>query len=98
MFTDLAGWRAEWKRELENITITESQVVNEWISQGKSEGVLEERRRNLLTLLECRFPEKLHEDIQQLIQHQDSLELLDDWFKVLARAYSFEQFANVLKQ
>jgi hypothetical protein len=30
VFTDLAGWRAEWKRELESIQMTESQVVNEW--------------------------------------------------------------------
>ena len=98
VFTDLAGWRAEWKRELEDFEMTESQVVNEWISKGDIEGQLKQSRRKLLKLLERRFPGALNNDLRELIQHQDSLELLDEWFDAAMPESPFEYFLDVIKQ
>jgi hypothetical protein len=79
VFTDLVGWRAEWKRGLEGFEMTESQVVNEWIDQGEVKGTIKTSRRVLLKILNTRFPGALTEDVQQLIQHQDSKEVLENW-------------------
>jgi hypothetical protein len=99
VFAELVGRRAEWQRGLEGFEMTESQVVNEWISQGKAEGNLERQRQNLLELLEGRFPGAVPNAVVQLIQQQDSLDLLHDWFKVAVRpSTTFEQFLDVLKK
>ncbi len=98
VFAELVGRRVEWDRGLEGFEMTESQVVNEWISRGEAKGKLLEARQNLLELLEGRFPGAVPNDVVQLIQHQESLELLHDWFKTAVRAYSFEQFMNGLKR
>jgi hypothetical protein len=98
VFAELAGRGLEWKRGLENFEMTESQVVNEWINRGEARGKLTERRQTLLELLEIRFPGAVPNEVVQLIQQQESLELLHDWFTAAARAYSFEQFLAVLKR
>ena len=96
---ELAGRRAEWQRGLEGFEMTESQVVNEWISQGEAKGNLERQRQNLLELLEGRFPGAVPDEVVRLIRQQDSLELLHDWFKVAVRASTtIEQFLDVLKK
>jgi hypothetical protein len=74
--------------------MTESQAVNEWINMG----VLKNQRQNLLELLEGRFPGAVPKEVAQLIQHQESLELLHDWFQAAVRANTFEQFLDVLKR
>jgi hypothetical protein len=94
VLAELVGRRAEWQRGLEGFEMTESQVVNEWISQG----MLKEGRRNLLEVLEARFPRAVPNDVVQLIQQQDSLDLLHDWLKAAVRAPTFEQFLDVLKK
>ncbi len=78
--------------------MTESPVVNEWISQGEAKGMLIERRQSLLELLEGRFPGAVPADVVQSIQQQESPELLQDWFRAAVRAYSFDQFMAVLKK
>jgi hypothetical protein len=94
-FAELVGRRAEWQRGLKGFAMTESQVVNEWISKGEAK----RQRQNLLELLEGRFSGAVPNDVVQLIQQQDSLELLHDWFKVAVRASTtFEQFLDVLKK
>jgi hypothetical protein len=98
VFAELAGRRIEWNRGLEDFEMTESQVVNEWISQGEVKGKLEERRRNLLKVLNVRFPGSVTDEIARLISAQDSSPLLDDWFLAALRADTFEQFLDVLKQ
>jgi hypothetical protein len=94
VFAELVGRRAEWQRGLEGFEMTESQVVNEWISQG----MLKEGRQNLLEALEGRFPGAAPSDVVRLIQQQDSLELLHDWFKAAVRVTTFAQFLDVLKK
>jgi hypothetical protein len=73
--------------------MTESQVVNEWISQGEIKG----KREVLLQILTVRFPGAVTEEIARLITEQDSLALLDNWLQAALRAYTFEQFLAVLK-
>jgi hypothetical protein len=65
--------------------MTESQVVNEWISQGEAKATFRERRQSLVEALEGRSPGAVPSDGVQLIQQQDSLELLHDWFRVAVR-------------
>ena len=51
VFAELVGRRVGWKRGLEGFDMTESQVVNEWISQGEARGRLQQQRQNVLKLL-----------------------------------------------
>jgi hypothetical protein len=94
VFAELVGRGAEWRRGLEGFEMTESQVVNEWISQG----MLKDRRQLLLEALEGRFPGAAPSDVVRLIQQQDSLDVLHDWFKAAIRVSTFEQFLDVLKK
>jgi hypothetical protein len=78
--------------------MTESEVVNEWNSQGVVKGELKTQRQNLLELLDVHFPGAVPDDVVQLIQRQESLELLHDWFRTVLRADTFEQFMDALKR
>jgi hypothetical protein len=49
-------------------------------------------------VLTLRFPGSVPDEIVRLINEQESLPLLDDWFRAAVRAYSFEQFLDVLKR
>jgi hypothetical protein len=98
VFAELAGRRIEWKRELEGFEMTESQVVNEWIAEAEVKAILRTRRQDLLELLEVRFPGQAPTEVVQLIQQQDSQDLLNDWFKAALRALTWEQFLAVLKR
>jgi hypothetical protein len=98
VFAELVGRRVEWKRGLEGFEMTESQVVNEWINQGMAAGTLREARRKLLQLLTARFPGAVPDEVVRLINEQDSLPLLDDWFQAALRAFTVEQFLDALKR
>jgi hypothetical protein len=98
IFAELAGCRPAWQRGLEGFEMTESQVVKEWINQGRAQGNLERQRQDLLELLEGKFPGAVPNDVAQLIQQQDSQNLLHDWFKAAVRVATFEQFLAVLKK
>jgi hypothetical protein len=98
VFADLAGHGLAWKQELEGWQMTESKVVNEWISQGVAKTRVEERRMFLIELLEMRFPAMVPAEIFDLIGKQDSPDLLHDWFRAAGKATTFEQLLNVLKR
>jgi hypothetical protein len=98
VFAERAGRRVEWGRGLEGFVMTESEVVNEWISQGEARGKLAERRQNLLKLLAKRFPGTVPDDVVRLVNEQESLDVLGHWFDAAAEAYTFQQFMDVLKQ
>jgi len=78
--------------------MTESQVVNEWISRGEARGMLADRRQMLLILLNTRFPGLVPDEVTRLINDQESLDLLGHWFHAAAEAYTFQQFLATLKQ
>jgi hypothetical protein len=98
VFAELVGRVPAWKRVLEGFKMTESQVVNEWISQSNTQTALKTRRQDLLELLEIRFPGLVPNEVVQLIQEQDSPDLLQEWFRAAARAFTFDQFLAVLKR
>lgn len=78
--------------------MTESQVVNEWISQGEAKGKLLKQLQSLLEASSVRFPGAMPDDVARLINEQENMTLLDDWFRAALRAYTFEQFIDVLKR
>jgi hypothetical protein len=94
LFAELVGRRIEWKRGLEGFEMTESQVVNEWIDQGK----LAMAREVLIDILKVRFPGSLPDEIVRLINQQESVDLLQDWRRAALRAGTFEQVMDVLKR
>jgi hypothetical protein len=94
LFAELAGHAIEWKRSLEGWNVTESQVANEWITQG----MLEERRENLIRVLKGRFPGRVPEDLIQFINQQESLPLLDGWFDAAITIGSIPDFLAELRQ
>lgn len=98
VFAELVGRGVEWLRGLEGFEMTESQVVNEWISQGEAKGRLVERRMTPLELLETRFPGLVPDEVVRLINGQESMPLLRDWFNAASKAYSFAQFLAVLRR
>ncbi len=98
VFAELVGRRVEWNRGLEGFEMTESQVVNDWISQGEARGKLTERREKLLKLLSKRFPAAVPDDVVRLVNEQESLDILDQWFDAAAEAYTFQQFMDVVKR
>lgn len=77
--------------------MTESQVVNEWISQGETRGLLKQSQRDTLALLEGKFPGLVPEDVKRLIGQQDSLPIAHDWFRAAIAATSIEEFIAVLR-
>lgn len=70
--------RSRWKRQLEGFEMTESQVVNEWISQGEAQGELKASRQKLLEAITLRFPGCAPADVIRLINQQESIPMLDD--------------------
>jgi hypothetical protein len=98
VFAELAGCLPAWERGLEGFEMTESQVVNSWISRGKKEQKLESVRRHLLAVLQGRFPGEVTEEVTRLIQGQESTDLLEDWFLAAVGVDSFAKFLAVLKE
>lgn len=78
--------------------MTESQVVNEWISLGERKGMVISHRQKLLELLEARFPSLVPPDVVGLIDAQDSLTLLDGWFRVALRADTIDPFLGAVQR
>jgi hypothetical protein len=98
VFGELAGRFLVWQRLLGGWTMTESAVVNSWIEQGDNRGNLRATRRHLLELLDIKFPGAAPDEVRQLIEEQDTQSLLDDWFRALARAATYEDFLAVLRR
>lgn len=98
VFAELAGRRQVWESTLGGWHMTESAIVNGWIQQGETRGVLRTKRRDIVETLEIRFPGETPGEIQQLIEQQESLGLLEDWFRAALRAGTFDQFLAVLRR
>ncbi|MBY0230756.1 MAG: hypothetical protein K2W96_15830 [Gemmataceae bacterium] len=88
VFAELSRRVPEWRRGMATFTLTESQVVNEWKQEAWDEATLRTSRKNLLALIDGRFPGRLQADYRRMIDQQDSLPMLDLWFSVAAAADS----------
>ena len=98
VFAELIGRGIVWKRELEGSGMTESPIVNEWMSQGEARGELKKERQLLLRLLNNRFPGAVPADVTKLVNEQESFDLLNHWFDAATSANTFADFLAVLKQ
>ena len=76
----------------------ESQLVQEWTADARRETELATRRDVLLEILKERFTEPLSEEIVGLIDHQESVEVLRDWFRAALHVPSLEEFIAVLRR
>ena len=94
VFAELAGRSIVWKRALEDFDMTESQVVNEWISRAE----LRKEQQLVVRLLNTRFPGKASAEVTKLISEQESADLLNHWFDTAASVPTFDEFLKVLKQ
>lgn len=77
--------------------MTESMVVNTWISRGEARGKLRMARLTLLELLELRFPGKVSAEIDQHVNQQSDLDLLRTWFRAAAQVPTMEDFIQGLR-
>lgn len=84
VFAELARRVPEWRRVMEGIEWTESEVVNDWLRRGNERGMLRATRQRLIELIDVRFPEQLPPDYRKMIEQQESPSLLDVWFRVAA--------------
>jgi hypothetical protein len=79
---------------LEDWNVTESPLVNEW----QEKGVLVGMRKVLLRLLREKFREAPSPEIAQLIEQQDSEEMLTEWCGEVVRTDSYNDFLAVLRR
>lgn len=85
------------RQQPEEHEITESMVVNPWISRGEARGELKMARRDILELLNLRFPGKVSEEIDHLVNRQSDLDLLRNWFRAAAQVPTMEDFVKALR-
>jgi hypothetical protein len=97
VFAELAGCFLVWERGLQELDMTESAIVNRWMSQGESRGQLKNQRQNLLAVLRSKFGAQLTPDLERLVQQQDDYALLQTWFYSALDAGTYDQFFATLK-
>jgi hypothetical protein len=98
VFAELARCRDVWNRGLEGLDMTESIVVNEWIAAAEEKALLRSSRQKLIEVIEARFPDALTSDIRQFLAEQDTLSLLNDWFRAALRVPTYNDFLSVLRR
>ena len=98
IFAELAGCGRLWHRMLEDRKMTESAVVNGWISQGETKGTVQTTRRHLIRLLDTKFPGGTPSEVRRLIEEQDSEQLLETWHEAALGAAAYADFDAVLRQ
>jgi hypothetical protein len=92
-FAQLALRGQEWNRQLKGFDMTESQVAQE----VRHEGEIKARQEDTLTVLEDKFPSAVTEELIRVIKDQDSLVLLNQWFRTALRATNLDDFIAVLR-
>ena len=93
-FAELAGCWYEWNRGLEDFEMEESRMTTMLAKKGS----LTTQRQNINEILSDRFAGEVPEEVVQLINQQESMELLHDWFRAAYRADTFEAFMAVLRR
>lgn len=97
VFAELAKRLPVWERGLGEMTMTESTLVNRWMSQAESRAELRMMRQNLIYLLELRFPTARIEAIAKMIETQDDLNLLQRWFAIIAQCKCVDELIQSLR-
>jgi hypothetical protein len=77
--------------------MTESAIVNLWMSQAENRGAVRTSQQKLLKLLRERHNTPLPADVITLVNTQDDLTLLDLWFTAAIRCNTLDHFLQSLK-
>lgn len=88
VFADLADCWEVWHRGLEGWNMRESRQVLEW----QREAVIENKRRDILRLLELRQRQGIPVDLTAIIAESNDLDELSRWFDLAATTESLETF------
>lgn len=92
VFADRVGCLGVWQKALEGWGMWKSQVIEEWRVDGR----LEERRGNILRLLELRFPGQVTEAVSQRVSAVSEPKTLDGWFDLAATATAFDRVRDAI--
>jgi hypothetical protein len=88
VFADLAGRLDVWRTGLEGWNVERSRVADEWRGEA--------RRRDLLRVLEVRFPGGLPADLVASVSAQSDLDMLTRWFDQALTATTLEEVRTAL--
>jgi hypothetical protein len=91
VFAEAAGCQDAWRQALRGWNVRESQVVNEWINEGKAEGKAED----VLDVLRARF-QTVPDDIEARVRASVDLQQLTRWLIAAATAPSLDSFRQAL--
>jgi hypothetical protein len=97
-FAELARNVLAWEQGLEGWKMGESQIMNRWREEAATVARLQTKRKDTLELLDIKFPGAASADVRRVIEQQASIEMLDDWFRALARATTYDEFYQALRQ
>lgn len=97
-FAELSGCRPAWVSLLEGRNVTESILGKQMRQQGEEIGNQRTARKMLLFVVETKFGSQIPEDYLRLIREQESLTLLDGWFRAAVTADTAEAFLAHLRQ
>jgi hypothetical protein len=92
VFAEAAGREQPWKEALKEWNMVESQVVLEWINQGKASSRVED----LLRLLQKRFPPGAPADVTAAIKASKDPEQLSRWFDAALDAATLDDFRKAM--
>jgi hypothetical protein len=98
VFAELAGRLVAWSDALKEWKMIESQLVLEWTADARRKAELTTRREDLLLTLKERFPDRIPEEIVDLINRQESMALLQDWLRAGLHASSLDELLAVLRR
>ncbi|MGL4552451.1 MAG: hypothetical protein ACRC33_14830 [Gemmataceae bacterium] len=94
VFADRVGCLPVWEKALEGWAMWKSKVIEEWRNDGRAQGIAEgqheERRGNLLRLMELRFPGQVTEELSRRVAAEPDLNKLKQWFDLAATAASID--------
>jgi hypothetical protein len=93
VFAAWVGHRAVWQQALEGFNVQQLDIVREW----KDEARVEEKRTDLLTVLQKRFHPEVPEDLARVIQQTTDLRLLSRWFVASLESASLDAFRNAMQ-
>ncbi len=98
VFADLAGRGRLWRAELERWNMGESAIANEWRTEGRTEGQREAQRKNLLRVLELRFPKKLPNDVVTAVTAESDTVKLEAWLDAAVIAATPDEFRAAMRR
>lgn len=100
IFAELAGHLVPWRQALEGWDVEESQLVQEWIEQGRliglelsiEQGRVETRRDAILRMLLHFFGKPVPPAVEGALHSQADFAVLTRWFDLALEAASLDEF------